>query len=199
MKHFSLQDSEKPLQGIRILDIGCGGGLLSEPLAALGADVLGIDGSEMSIEVARAHEAQSGVAVSYEHCLAEELVSRGFAPFDVVLNTEVIEHVEDQQALIDTCCALCKPNGLLLLATLNRTFKAWLFGIVGAEYVLRLLPRGTHDWRYFVTPSDFKNMLELNDFKIRSTHGLVFNPFTKVWKNSTDVRVNYMLSAVRNT
>jgi len=196
MTHFSMAEGDKPLSGLRILDIGCGGGLLSEPLAALGAEVLGIDGSEMSIEVAKAHANQAGVSISYEHCLAEELLARKFEPFDVVLNTEVIEHVDDQQALIDTCCALCKPNGLLLLATLNRTFKSWLFGIVGAEYVLRLLPRGTHDWRYFVTPEDFKHMLALNRFTIRSTHGLSFNPFTKVWRSSGDIGVNYLLSAV---
>lgn len=186
---------EQPLAGLRILDIGCGGGLLSEALAELGAEVTGIDGSEVSVQVAKAHAAKSGVTVNYQHMLAEELLAEAMAPFDVVLNTEVIEHVEDQQGLIDTCCALCKTDGLLILATLNRTLKSWLFGIVGAEYVLRLLPKGTHDWRYFVKPAEISTMLSEHPFRVSDVRGLSFNPFNKRWRVSADVQVNYLLSA----
>lgn len=191
-QHFSA-----PLSELRILDIGCGGGLISEALAARGASVTGIDGSEVSIEVAKAHARQSKVKVDYQHKLAEELVDEGWRAFDVVLNTEVIEHVEDQQGLIDTCCTLCNKDGLLVMATLNRTLKSWLFGIVGAEYILRLLPKGTHDWRYFVRPGEMTQMLARHDFQQQSLHGLSFNPFTKQWRESKDTQVNYLLSACR--
>lgn len=193
--HAAGQSSAQPLAGLRILDIGCGGGLLSEALAQLGAEVTGIDGSEVSVQVAKAHAAKTRVPVNYQHMLAEELLAQALAPFDVVLNTEVIEHVEDQQGLIDTCCGLCKPDGLLILATLNRTAKSWLFGIVGAEYVLRLLPKGTHDWRYFVKPGEISTMLSPHRFSVNQVRGLSFNPFNKRWRETDDVQVNYLLSA----
>ena len=194
----TIEKAERPLHGLRILDIGCGGGLLSEALAAQGAEVTGIDGSEVSIQVAKAHAAKNGVEVTYLHMLAEELLDQGLEPFDVVLNTEVIEHVEDQQELIDTCCALCKDDGLLILATLNRTVKSWLFGIVGAEYVLRLLPRGTHDWRYFVKPDEIKGMLKPHHFRPKALRGLEFNPLSKHWRVTDNCKVNYLLSATRS-
>lgn len=196
--HASSEETDGQLQGLRVLDIGCGGGLLSEALAAQGAEVTGIDGSEVSIQVAKAHAAKSGVQVTYLHMLAEELLDQGLEPFDVVLNTEVIEHVEDQQGLIDTCCALCKDDGLLILATLNRTVKSWLFGIVGAEYVLRLLPRGTHEWRYFVKPDEIKGMLKPHHFSPKALRGLEFNPFNKHWRVTDNCKVNYLLSATRS-
>lgn len=183
------------LSSLRILDIGCGGGLISEALSLHGARVTGIDGSAVSIEVAKAHARQSEVKVDYQHKLAEELITENWSPFDVILNTEVIEHVENQQGLVDTCCNLCKPHGLVVMATLNRTLKSWLFGIIGAEYVLRLLPKGTHDWRYFVRPREMTSMLAKHGFAQRSLHGLSFNPFSKQWRESQDTKVNYLLSA----
>lgn len=202
IEHFELPEAERSgdtltpdLNGLRMLDIGCGGGLLSEALAALGAEVTGIDGSEVSIEVAKAHARQSGVVVDYQHKLAEELLDENWPPFDLVLNTEVIEHVEDQEGLVKTCCRLVKPSGLVILATLNRTLKSWLFGIVGAEYVLRLLPRGTHDWRYFVTPDELQSMLSSEQFKVRAIRGLSFNPLNKRWRTSQNASVNYLLAA----
>ncbi|RUO25889.1 bifunctional 3-demethylubiquinol 3-O-methyltransferase/2-polyprenyl-6-hydroxyphenol methylase [Aliidiomarina minuta] len=201
-QHFNapLSDNgEVNLSGLRILDIGCGGGLISEALALHGASVTGIDGSDVSIEVAKAHARQSNVEVDYQHKLAEELVDEGWSAFDVVLNTEVIEHVADQQGLIDTCCTLCNAKGLIVMATLNRTLKSWLFGIIGAEYVLRLLPKGTHDWRYFVRPGEMAEMLAKHDFSLQSLHGLSFNPFTKHWRESENTQVNYLLSAKNNS
>lgn len=197
-RHFGLPlatDGQPDLSALRVLDIGCGGGLLSEALALHGAQVVGIDGSEVSIEVAKAHAQQSQVGVDYQHKLAEELLDEAWPAFDVVLNTEVIEHVEDQAGLITTCCKLTKDDGLLILATLNRTLKSWLFGIVGAEYVLRLLPKGTHDWRYFVKPAEMAQMLATHGFDVRAEHGLSFNPLTKVWRTTSNTQVNYLLAA----
>ncbi|MCC5854528.1 MAG: bifunctional 2-polyprenyl-6-hydroxyphenol methylase/3-demethylubiquinol 3-O-methyltransferase UbiG [Idiomarina sp.] len=182
----------EPFAGLRILDIGCGGGLLSEALARRGAEVIGIDGSGQSIAIARQHAEGAGVSVTYHHCLAEDLLSKGYPPFDVVLNTEVIEHVTDQQALIDVSCQLMHSNGLLIVATLNRTLKSFLFGIIGAEYVLRLLPRGTHDWRYFVTLDELSALLAPHNVEIRKIIGFTFNPFSKHWRLSRDAKVNYI-------
>ncbi|WP_113907728.1 bifunctional 2-polyprenyl-6-hydroxyphenol methylase/3-demethylubiquinol 3-O-methyltransferase UbiG [Aliidiomarina celeris] len=196
-EHFQRElNQQLPLKGLRILDIGCGGGLLTEALARAGAEVIGIDGSEYSIRIAQAHAEQSKVKVEYRHCLAEELGHD--QQFDVVLNTEVIEHVEDQQGLIDTCCRLCKPEGLLVLATLNKTLKSFLFGIIGAEYVLRLLPKGTHNWRYFVRPARMQEYLLPHAFHINHVTGLNFNPFSKIWRESNSAQVNYLAFAMHN-
>lgn len=199
INHFARSSKQDPypLSGLRVLDIGCGGGLVSEALARAGARVTGIDGSEYSIKVARAHAEQSQVDVSYRHLLAEDILAEGPEPYDVVLNTEVIEHVEDQQGLMDVCAQLTKPEGMLVLATLNRTPKSWLFGIVGAEYVLRLLPKGTHDWRYFVRPEEAAHMLEPHGLSVTKVTGFSFNPFTRNWRESQDTKVNYMAFAMR--
>lgn len=189
--HFGNNISSLKLNAV---DIGCGGGLLSEPLASMGIKVTGVDASEMSIKVAGRHAQQSGLAIEYRHCLSTDLLKED-TRYDMVMNTEVIEHVPDQQLLIDECCKLLKPGGLLILATLNRTFKSFIFGIVGAEYVLRLLPVGTHDWKSFVTPKEMKQMLQKNNCQSKLTAGIAFNPLTGNWSETSDIGVNYMMFA----
>ncbi|RUO22261.1 bifunctional 3-demethylubiquinol 3-O-methyltransferase/2-polyprenyl-6-hydroxyphenol methylase [Aliidiomarina iranensis] len=190
-QHFQ-RDAAKPnaLKGIRILDIGCGAGLICEPLAELGAEVTGIDGSEMNIKVATQHAKSSGLSISYQHALAEELDNSQL--FDVVLNTEVIEHVIDQDALVETCANLVAEKGMLVMATLDRTFKSFVVAIIGAEYVLRMLPRGTHNWRFFVKPREMEQKLAQHHFKLFIRRGFAFNPLTRKWRVETKPNVNYM-------
>ena len=192
-RHFS---KTSDFSGLTALDIGCGGGLLCEPLAKMGMSVTGIDASEMSVKVAQRHAVQSGLKINYRHCLSSDLVDQP-QRYDVVMNTEVIEHVPDQQQLIAECCELLKPGGLLILATLNRTPKSYLFGIVGAEYVLRLLPVGTHDWKAFVKPKELQSMMQKNACEVTGQSGIAFNPFTGVWSASNSVQVNYMMFATK--
>ncbi|WP_394204966.1 bifunctional 2-polyprenyl-6-hydroxyphenol methylase/3-demethylubiquinol 3-O-methyltransferase UbiG [Shewanella waksmanii] len=191
-------NQDNPFDGLNVLDIGCGAGLLAEPLASQGADVLGIDASEHNITLACQHAQSWGVPVRYQHCLAEDISDEHSAGFDVVLNTEVIEHVTDQQALVNTCCRLLKPGGLLVMATLNRTWQSYLIGIVGAEYVMRYLPIGTHDWRYFVKPQELEMMLAHHKVDCISCQGMQFNPFSKTWRLSDNNRVNYLLYATKS-
>lgn len=176
------------------VDIGSGGGLLCEPLANMGFQVTGVDASEMSVKVAHRHAQQSGLDIQYRHCLSTDLLKEA-QRFDVVMNTEVIEHVPDQELLLKECCQLLKPGGLLILATLNRTLKSFLFGIVGAEYILRLLPVGTHDWRAFVKPQEMSRIISSHDCQTLSKVGVSFNPLTSKWASGKDVSVNYMLFA----
>ena len=190
--HFKQQNLT--LNEMNALDIGCGGGLLCEPLAKSGVKVTGIDASEMSIKVARQHAMQSRHNIEYLHCLSHELVTQK-RQFDIVLNTEVIEHVPDQQRLIRECSQLLKPGGLLILATLNRTLKSYLFGIVGAEYILRLLPIGTHSWRAFVKPEEMETMLDKCDCRSLLATGVTFNPFSGIWRETPNLAVNYLLFA----
>lgn len=190
-QHFARDlTSDDPFHGLRVLDIGCGAGLLCEPLAKLGADVTGIDGSEVNIHVATTHSQQEGLKITYRHCLAEEIA--GLDGFDVVLNTEVIEHVYDQEALADTCARLVKPGGILIMATLDRSFKSWIIAIVGAEYILRMLPRGTHDWHFFVKPEELETWLNRSGLKKFRHAGFRYNPVTKVWRVIDVPDVNYM-------
>lgn len=195
-KHFSCDLTlANPFAGLRILDIGCGAGLICEPLANLGADVTGVDGSEMNVQVARAHAAESKVAVRYEHALAEDLMNQ--AEFDVVLNTEVIEHVPDQEALVATCVRLLAPKGLLVMATLDRSIKSFLVAIVGAEYVLKMLPKGTHDWRFFIQPRELAVMLAKHGMQVKQQRGFAFNPLRQKWRVTAKPNVNYMQFYVR--
>lgn len=183
-----------PLSGLRILDIGCGGGLLSEPMARLGATVVGVDPSETNVEVARLHAAQSGLVIDYRATTAEALVEDG-ETFDVVLNMEVVEHVADVNLYIASTAALVKPDGVMFVATINRTLKALALAIVGAEYVLRWLPPGTHQYDRLVRPEELTAALTAAGMRIAETTGVAFNPFADRWERSRDTSVNYMVLA----
>lgn len=188
----------RPLAGVRLVDIGCGGGLLSEPLARMGAEVVGIDAAERNIKTAATHAAETGTPVDYRHTTAEELAAAG-ERFDVVVSLEVVEHVADVQLFLNSCAALLKPDGVLVAATLNRTPKSYLMAIIGAEYVLRWLPRGTHDWRRFLRPSELAAGLRHAGLTVREMTGITYNPFTDTFAlNPRDLDVNYMLWASRD-
>jgi len=184
----------RPLDGLRLLDIGCGGGLLAEPMARLGADVVAIDPSETNIATARVHGEEAGLAIDYRAATAEQVAAAG-ETFDVILNMEVIEHVIDPAAFAGVCGRLLKPGGLMFVATLNRTWKSFAFAIVGAEYVLGWLPRGTHHWEKFITPDELSRYLEAAGLKPADTTGVVYNPLTGTWARSRDTDVNYMVAA----
>ena len=186
------------LKGLRILDIGCGAGILSEPLARLGADVIGIDPALENIEVATAHAQESGVDVDYRATTAEELAANK-EQFDIVLAMEVVEHVVDVPAFVKTCTSMVKPGGLMVAATLNRTMKSFALAIVGAEYILRLLPRGTHQWDKFVTPDELEAAVEAGGLDIVGERGVIYNLFADRWQLSSDMDVNYMVAAMRKT
>ncbi|MEM9810978.1 MAG: bifunctional 2-polyprenyl-6-hydroxyphenol methylase/3-demethylubiquinol 3-O-methyltransferase UbiG [Pseudomonadota bacterium] len=188
---------KKPLEGLRLLDIGCGGGLVSEPMARLGADVVGIDAAEGNIKTAMVHAEQSRLRIDYRNTTAEELLASGEAPFDVVLNLEVVEHVADVDLFLETSANLVKPGGMMALATLNRTLKAAATAVFAAEYVLRWLPRGTHDPRKFVRPSEAKAALTKAGLSITEEKGLNYLPLLDSWRVSGDVSVNYMLFAAK--
>lgn len=182
------------LSGLRILDIGCGGGILSEPLARLGARVVGADPSDANIEVARNHAGQAGVMVDYRATTAETLADQG-ERFDVVLAMEVVEHVTDMPLFVRRCGEMVKPGGLMIAATLNRTLKSFALAIVGAEYVLRWLPRGTHQWDKFVTPGELEAAMVSAGLRVADERGVVYSVFSDTWKLSSDMDVNYMLAA----
>ena len=184
------------LKGLRMLDIGCGGGILSEPMARLGAQMIGADPAEENIVAARTHAEEAGVAVDYRATSAEELAAAK-ERFDVVLAMEVVEHVTDVNAFVATCAAMVKPGGLMIAATLNRTLKSFALAIVGAEYVLRWLPRGTHQWDKFVTPVELETAIEDSGLRIIGERGVIYNPFADRWQLSSDMDVNYMLVAQR--
>ncbi len=187
---------ESPLAGLEILDIGCGGGLLAEPLTRLGARVTGIDAAAQIIEIAGLHAAESGLEIDYRATTAEALAEGG-AAFDAVLNMEVVEHVADVEAFMTASAALIKPGGVTIVATLSRTPKSFLLAIVGAEYLLRWLPRGTHDWRRFLRPSELARFLRAAGLEVTEISGLVYNPLTDAWRLSRDTDVNYMVFAVK--
>jgi 2-polyprenyl-6-hydroxyphenyl methylase/3-demethylubiquinone-9 3-methyltransferase len=185
------------LAGLRILDIGCGGGLLSEPLARLGADVVGADPSETNIDIARLHAANSGLRIDYR-CTTAEALSAAGERFDVVLAMEVVEHVADLKLFIGCCAAMVQPKGLMIVATINRTIKSFALAIVGAEYVLRWLPRGTHQWDKFVTPNELEIALEQSALQITGETGVIYNLFADCWQLSSDMDVNFMVVAERS-
>jgi len=184
--------SDKPLAGLRVLDIGCGGGLLSEPMVRMGAEVLGADASRTNIEVATIHAEQSGVDVSYEAVTSEELAARG-ERFDIVLNMEVVEHVSDVDLFLTSCAEMVKPGGLMFVATINRTMKARALAIIGAEYVLRWLPRGTHQYEKLVRPEEIETPLNASGMNVIDRTGVFYNPLQDQWNLSRDMDVNYMM------
>ena len=188
--------AERPLAGLRLLDVGCGGGLLCEPMARLGAAVVGIDPAARNIGVAARHAADAGLGIDYRHATAEALAADG-ETFDVVLTMEVVEHVADPDAFIGACCALLVPGGTTVVATLNRTPKAYLLAVVGAEYLLRWLKPGTHDWRKFVRPAELARRLRAGGVRVSAMTGVRYSPFADEWSLSRDLSVNYMAVGVR--
>jgi len=184
------------LDELRILDVGCGAGLICEPLAQRGASVVGIDAAARNIEISKHHSAERGLNIDYRHCLAEHLVSTE-AAFDIVLNTEVIEHVADPELLMQACSALVRPGGIMIVATLNRTLRSFLLAIVGAEFVLRWLPRGTHDWRRFLRPQEIAGMIAPQGLAVTVSTGVAYDPLRRRWRLTRDMSVNYMLTAER--
>ncbi|MBA6326453.1 bifunctional 2-polyprenyl-6-hydroxyphenol methylase/3-demethylubiquinol 3-O-methyltransferase UbiG [Colwellia sp. MB02u-6] len=181
-----------PLQGLHILDVGCGGGLVCEPLAKAGATVVGIDVSEMSIEVAKRHALTSQLDIEYRHEHAQHTSKNDENRYDVVINAEVIEHIPNQQDLLKQCSQLCKVNGCVIMATLNRTIKSYLVAIVGAEYIMRYLPIGTHSWHAFVKPIELNNMAENGRLQLVTGIGMTYNLFTKTWSTTSSLAVNYV-------
>ena len=182
----------RPFEGLRLLDIGCGGGLLTEPMARLGANIVGVDPSEKNIKTASVHAGEMELGIDYRVGTAEDLAGAG-EQFDVILNMEVIEHVSDPRAFAGTCCAMLKPGGLMFVATLNRTLKSFGLAIIGAEYILGWLPKGTHQWEKFITPEELKGWLGENGVAVRQETGVVYRPLSREWRVSRDMDVNYMV------
>ncbi|WP_455475801.1 bifunctional 2-polyprenyl-6-hydroxyphenol methylase/3-demethylubiquinol 3-O-methyltransferase UbiG [Bartonella sp. B17] len=185
-----------PFENLKILDIGCGGGLLCEPMARLGATVVGADAAQTNIEVAKIHAVQNGLSIDYRTTTAEALANEG-EQFDVILNMEVVEHVADVNLFIAATATLLKPQGLMFVSTLNRTWKAWGLAIIGAEYILRWLPKGTHDYKKFIKPHELKNFLSKNTLIVIDEIGITYNPLNDSWNRSKDMDVNYLLLAKR--
>jgi 2-polyprenyl-6-hydroxyphenyl methylase/3-demethylubiquinone-9 3-methyltransferase len=193
--HFGLDGSKRqPFEGLKILDIGCGGGLLSEPMARLGAKVTGVDAGEKNIRIAALHASQSMLDIDYRATTAETLAAAG-EKFDIVLNMEVVEHVDNVPLYMKSCADLVAPGGLLFTATINRTLRAYALAIVGAEQVLRWLPKGTHDYAKFLTPEEISALVTRNGLKVVEKTGVVFHPLADEWRRSRDTGINYMVLA----
>lgn len=188
--------TEKPFAGLRILDIGCGGGLLCEPMARLGADVVGADAAKRNIPVARLHAEQSGLDIDYRHTTAEAMAADG-EKFDVVMNMEVVEHVSDPLAYLTACHDLLKPGGLMTCSTINRNPKSYVFAIIGAEYVMRWLPKGTHEWSMFITPDELYDLLRQAGLDPVDRKGFKLNFLKWEWEMSKDMSVNYVTTSIR--
>lgn len=192
-------DLEKPLDGLRLLDIGCGGGLLCEPMVRLGATVTGVDALEKNVKTAKTHAQSVGLEVDYRHGTIEQMVEAGEQPFDVVLNMEVIEHVANPRDFIADCAAMVRPGGLMMCSTINRTLKAFAFAIVGAEYVLRWLPRGTHQYEKLVKPTELQAHLRAAGLSVDRVQGMSLNPLTERWSVGDDLSINYVTVATKPT
>ena len=190
MEHFNIKNKNNPFKNIDILDIGCGGGLLCEPLSRFGANVTGIDASEKNINVAKIHSKKNNLKITYICSSPENLDLK--KKFDVILNMEVVEHVNDVNFFIKKSSEFLKKDGLMFVATLNKTLKSYIFGIIGAEYILRWLPIGTHDWDKFLEPSKLEKILENNSLKTKKINGMKFNPILDEWKISGDKSINYI-------
>ena len=195
--HFKLKNEKgKLLANLKILDIGCGGGLISEPMARLGGNVTGIDASEKNIKIAQTHSDKNNLKINYINKSPEQLKEN--EKFDIIFNLEIVEHVEDINLYMDSCHKLLKRNGLMFTATLNRTFTSYIKAIIGAEYILRWLPIGTHDWNKFVKPEELEEILIKKNFFTVDIQGLSFNPLRKKWKRSNDLSVNYIICSKKN-
>ena len=192
---FKLKTKKKPLDKINILDIGCGGGLLSEPMTRLGANVTGIDASNKNISIAKLHAKKNNLKINYFCSSPEKLKIQ--KKFDVILKMEIIEHVEDINFFMNSCSKLLKKNGLMFVATLNKTLKSYMFAIIGAEYVLRWLPIGTHDWEKFVKPEDLKKILSKNNLKLEKLDGMNYNMMKDEWNVSSDTSINYIVKSIK--
>jgi 2-polyprenyl-6-hydroxyphenyl methylase/3-demethylubiquinone-9 3-methyltransferase len=188
----------RPFEGLSLLDIGCGGGLASEPMARLGFTVTGIDVVDRNLAIAKLHTEQSGLSIDYRLGTVEALAAAG-ERFDVILNLEVVEHVDNVPLYLRSCAALLAPGGLMVSSTINRTARALALAVIGAEYVLRWLPRGTHDWNKFLTPEELTTLLERNGLDVTTRTGVVYNPLADAWRQSSDMSVNYMLVASKPT
>jgi len=196
-KYFKIKKNKANfLEDLNILDIGCGGGLISEPMARLGANVTGIDASKKNINIAQIHSKKSGLQIKYLNASPENFKDN--SKFDIILNLEIVEHVEDINLYIKSCSKLLKKNGLMFTATLNRTFISYVKAIIGAEYVLRWLPIGTHDWNKFIKPEELESLLSKEEFSTINVKGLKFNPFFNKWKKSNDLSVNYIITSFKN-
>ena len=196
-RHFAKDPkADRPLSGLRLLDIGAGGGLVAEPLTRLGAEVVGIDATARNVEVARIHAAESGLAIDYRHAAAEDLAEAGES-FDAVLALEIVEHVASLDAFVAASARMVRPGGLMVVTTLNRTMKAFALAIVGAEYVLGWLPRGTHDWKKFVRPSELEAAMRASGLTLTETAGVTFNPILDRWSLGSDLDVNYLAVATK--
>ena len=196
INNFKLKNKFRPLSGINILDIGCGGGLLSEPMSRMGANVTGIDASDKNIKIAKLHSKKNKLKINYLCSSPEKL--KITKKFDVILNMEIVEHVEDTDFFLKSCSKLLKKNGLMFVATINKTLKSYIFAIVGAEYVLRWLPIGTHEWEKFVKPEDLKKILMKYDLSLNKLEGMNFNIIKDEWSISRDLSVNYIAKFIKN-
>ena len=196
-KHFKIKkDKANFLDGLSILDIGCGGGLVSEPMARLGATVTGIDASDKNIKIAKLHSQKSKLNINYLNSSPENLINN--KNFDIILNLEIVEHVDDVNLYIRSCYNLLKKNGIMFTATLNRSFVSYIKAIIGAEYILRWLPIGTHDWNKFIKPEELEQLLLQEKFSIIDVKGFKFNPLFSKWKLSQDLSVNYIINSLKN-
>ena len=196
INNFKLKNKLRPLSGINILDIGCGGGLLSEPMSRMGANVTGIDASDKNIKIAKLHSKKNKLKINYLCSSPEKLKIE--KKFDVILNMEIVEHVEDIDFFLKSCSKLLKKNGLMFVATINKTLKSYVFAIVGAEYILRWLPIGTHEWEKFVKPEDLKKILMKYNLSLNKLEGMNFNLIKNEWSISRDLSVNYIAKFIKN-
>ena len=196
IKSFKISQKNSPLKNIKILDIGCGGGLLSEPMCRLGGNVTAIDASDKNINVAKIHAKKNGLKINYICTSPEKLKTK--KKFDVILNMEIVEHVDDVDFFLKSCSNLLKKNGIMFVATLNKTLKSYAFAIIGAEYILRWLPIGTHEWEKFIKPDELTNILKKNNLYLNQLDGMKFNIITNNWNLSDDKSINYIAKFIKN-